>query len=339
MAFKKRIVSLLPVLTLLALLAGCYQIIPTEKNGTDKPQKDFTPTVFTEVVKYSFEESYADQLSPNEKRIYDEVTKLAPGETELSLTLPETPALCQDRDPTTEETDALSDRIRTWTANALYAVWLDCPEIFWLEHNAYSYAYELASDEDDIVKLSKLTISLKLVPDMEDIPALAEALAHATEDFSPPRNISDAQKAAYINNYLCRKIEYDLDAPQRGNIIGALVYGKCVCEGYAQAFSYLAKKADISAVCIPGYATSDGETQGHMWNAVNIDGALYAIDSTWNDTLARTEYLLVGKDSLCYGNVAFGESHTPNMLMLEGPHKTFALPDIASQKYETTIYK
>lgn len=339
MAFKKRIASLLPVITLLSLLAGCYHIIPTEKNGTDKPQKDFTPTVFTEVVKYSFEESYADQLSPNEKHIYDEVTKLSPGETELSLTLPETPSLCEDRDPTTEETDALSVRIRTWTANALYAVWLDCPEIFWLEHNAYSYAYELTSDEDGIVKLSKLTVSLKLVPDMEDIPALTEALVRAIKDFSPPRNIPDAQKAAYINNYLCRKIEYDLDAPQRGNIIGALVYGRCVCEGYAQAFSYLAKKAGISAVCIPGYATSNDETQGHMWNAVSIDGALYAIDSTWNDNLSRNEHLLVGKNSLCYGNVSFGESHTPDMLMLEGPHKEFALPDIASEKYETTAYK
>jgi len=69
-----------------------------------------------------------------------------------------------------------------------------------------------------------------------------------------------------------------------------------------------------------------------------IDGSFYAVDSTWNDSIGKNEYLLVGKETVCHGT-AFGESHTPDMLMLEGPHKKFVFPDIARLAYGITENK
>lgn len=333
MSVKKRIFSLVLTLSFLLAFSGC-ELFLSPQNSPKQPEKaeKFTPTVFTQTVKTEFETRYYDQLSPNEQHIYEEIVKLSPGETELSLSFPEVPALCMGREPTKEETDKLGEYINLWTANALYAAWLDHPEIFWLEYNTYSYAYELANDEDNIVKLRRLNVSLSLSAGMEDAVAIAQELTAATADFRPPRSATVPEKVAYINNYLCRKITYDEDSPNRGNVIGALVEGRCVCEGYAQAFTLLATKAGLTVANIPGYATNDGKTEGHMWNAVLIDGTFYAVDSTWNDSIGKNEYLLVGKETVCH-SAAFGESHVPDMLMLEGPHKSFLFPEIASIAY------
>lgn len=340
---KKNGIKALPLVLSLLLFFGCG-FVPTlgdplsigdtggEKNGTDI--STFTPTVFTEVTKDLFETDYYDQLSPNEKHVYDKVITLSPGECEVSLSFPEQPALCAGREPTEEETAALSANIGRWTANALYAVWLDHPEIFWLEYNAYSYSYKMESDDTGIVKLQSVTLELSPLPDITDAPALQAQLDAAIRDFNPPTHASAPEKVAYINNYLAKKIEYDLDAPLRGNIIGALVYGRCVCEGYAQAFTYLAALSGIKAVNIPGYATDNGKTEGHMWNGVFLNGLLYAVDSTWNDSAKRAEFLLVGSLTVCHG-APFGETHTPAMLTIDGPHKAFALPKIADHAYGT----
>ena len=330
-----RALSLLLLLLLLTSLFGCaLPPLPTFPVLPDGEEVTFTPTVYTEVTKTAFEGCYADQLSPNERCIYDKILTLAPGECEVTLSLTEQPALCQGREPTETETDDLSKKIGYWAANALYAVWLDHPELFWIEYGSYSYSYKMESDAHGIVRMTELTLTLPL-PDGMTAPAqLAEALEQATKDFDPPENAPLTGKIAYINDYLKRKITYELNAPNRGNVIGALVDRRCVCEGYAHAFTLLAKRAGLDAVSIPGYGTTDEGTEGHMWNAVRIDGALYAIDVTWNDSTRSSEYFLVGTSTVCKG-VPFGESHTPDMLTLDDSHKRFALPAIAENAYRS----
>jgi hypothetical protein len=69
------------------------------------------------------------------------------------------------------------------------------------------------------------------------------------------------------------------------NAYGALVEGKAVCEGYAEALQCLLHRVGIQSVEIFGYginpATGLGEP--HAWNAVRIDGEYYLVDLTWND--------------------------------------------------------
>ncbi len=328
----RRILSLALSLLILALplsLGSCEllaQLLPDAG-----PEEPFTPTVFTEVTATAFTHSYADQLCPNEKSVYDAVLALDVGELTFSATLAEQPALCRGRAPKDREKDALSERLGYWIGNALYAFKLDHPEYFWIDFTDFTYEYGLKSDGEGIVKLDSLVIKLSAPADVKDAKAMAAALANATKDFSPRGN-TVKEKVAYIDSYLTARVSYELDAPHRGNLIGALVDGRCVCEGYAHAFFYLCQKSGVDAVCIPGYAKANGDTEGHMWNGVFIDGVLYAVDATWNDSTHERRYLLVGSDTEVHEGT-FGETHTPDMLLISGNTKPFALPEISEIAY------
>ena len=57
-----------------------------------------------------------------------------------------------------------------------------------------------------------------------------------------------------------------------------------VCEGYARSFKYLMDALEIPCVVVIGEATnSNGETENHAWNYVQLDSRWYAIDATWDD--------------------------------------------------------
>lgn len=99
---------------------------------------------------------------------------------------------------------------------------------------------------------------------------------------------NDIEKMRYIHDYLVDTIEYDQTFVEKNiyNIYGALVSKTCVCEGYAKASQYLLNEAGLENVIITGTATnSDGKTENHAWNYVNINEKWYAIDTTWDDPI------------------------------------------------------
>lgn len=99
---------------------------------------------------------------------------------------------------------------------------------------------------------------------------------------------NDIEKMRYIHDYLVDTIEYDQTFGEKNiyNIYGALVSKTCVCEGYAKASQYLLNEAGLENIIITGTATnSDGKTENHAWNYVNIDEKWYAIDTTWDDPI------------------------------------------------------
>ena len=99
---------------------------------------------------------------------------------------------------------------------------------------------------------------------------------------------NDIEKMKYIHDYLVDTIEYDQTFTEKNiyNIYGALVSKTCVCEGYAKALQYLLNEAELENIIITGTATnSDGKTENHAWNYVNINEKWYAIDTTWDDPI------------------------------------------------------
>ena len=67
---------------------------------------------------------------------------------------------------------------------------------------------------------------------------------------------------------------------------GALIRKKAVCEGYAKAFTLLARRAGIPCV----YVT--GTTYGipHAWNIVKVGGKYRYIDTTWDDPVLMRKF-------------------------------------------------
>lgn len=97
--------------------------------------------------------------------------------------------------------------------------------------------------------------------------------------------ISDYDIAKALHDYLVLNNEYDMRYFS-GNMpsisytaYGALVNHTSVCAGYALAYQALLEQAGIPCEYVTGMTT-----QGyHAWNIVQIDGAWYHVDTTWDD--------------------------------------------------------
>ncbi len=100
----------------------------------------------------------------------------------------------------------------------------------------------------------------------------------------------------YLHDRLMALCTYDDQAAEASSqefadaysAYGALVNGKAVCEGYAKAMQLLLHRVSIPATVVLGHSLDDGIP--HMWNLVNINGAYYYLDPTWNDNDAQPTY-------------------------------------------------
>ncbi|MBQ8228740.1 MAG: hypothetical protein IJZ88_06985 [Clostridia bacterium] len=95
----------------------------------------------------------------------------------------------------------------------------------------------------------------------------------------------DFEKELFIHDYIVNNCTYDSAvALSSSTPYSCLVDGLSACEGYSKAAKLLLEKAGLECYTVSGQATStDGKTEGHMWNIVNIDGAYYHLDVTWDD--------------------------------------------------------
>lgn len=95
-----------------------------------------------------------------------------------------------------------------------------------------------------------------------------------------PAGASDYEKAKYIFDYLASRVDYDASVAENQNIISVFLYGKTVCQGYANATQYLLWKVGIQSAVVTGEA--NGEP--HAWNLARLDGEYYYIDTTWGNS-------------------------------------------------------
>ena len=97
-----------------------------------------------------------------------------------------------------------------------------------------------------------------------------------------------ADKVRYVHNAITHSISYRFENECSAGNAGyirtayALVTHEGVCEGYVRSFQYAMNKLGIPCVPIHGMQTS-GEPEAHMWCAVQLDGAWYVVDPTWDD--------------------------------------------------------
>ena len=96
------------------------------------------------------------------------------------------------------------------------------------------------------------------------------------------------EQVKYIHDYLIDNMEYNQTKNvNNSNIYGALIEGKAVCEGYAEAFKYLMDKLNIPCILVYGDGiNSEGDSEYHSWNQVLMeDNKWYSVDVTWDDPI------------------------------------------------------
>ena len=141
-----------------------------------------------------------------------------------------------------------------------------------------------------------------------------------------------------VHDYLVDNINYDSSLSKQNiySIYGALVNRECVCEGYARAFKYLLDELNIPCVMVIGTGTnSQGETENHAWNYVQLNGNWYAVDATWDDPVvigggtaseeSRYKYFLVGREVI-------DQDHSPSGQFTENG-KIFSYPNVNYENY------
>ena len=185
----------------------------------------------------------------------------------------------------------------------MYALQLDCPDLFYLEWCEWEYSwYEVSGspenfDEGD--KLGLLRITFCYDTSMGNINTLKAEIDSklAALDVSKCHNRYDIIKT--FHQFLCSTADYDFEYLDRfdpefpeyvkHNIVGTLLDGSCVCQGYAESFKMLCDMYKIPCVCVQGEANGGG----HEWNAVLMDDCKwYLMDVTWDDTTGTSNYFL-----------------------------------------------
>jgi hypothetical protein len=122
------------------------------------------------------------------------------------------------------------------------------------------------------------------------IAAADEAYAELEATFGKKDNT--ATKVKKIHDFIAKRVEYDIDAPNSFNVIGVFKNGKAKCDGYANAFNYLAEKAGIETVFTAGFPAVKTDNTGHAWNKVKIGKSWYVVDITNDDNEDTLGYIL-----------------------------------------------
>lgn len=148
----------------------------------------------------------------------------------------------------------------------------------------------------------------------------------------------DYNKIMHAHDWIINNLDYEQNITNNNvyNLYGALIEKSAVCEGYAEALKYILDEVDIPCVLVSGTATnSEGKTERHEWNYVQLYGKWYGIDSTWDDPVIKGSgyvpdsikhrYFLVGSNEM-------NKNHFPNGQMTESGQE-FVYPTIETEKY------
>lgn len=182
--------------------------------------------------------------------------------------------------------------------NLYYAVINDHPDLYFAR-TGYGVSYN-----------TKTKLISKITPNYfvnVDDSAFQAGVQKAKAAVMP--GMDDLQKAIAIHDYLVLNCEYDKERlsnktiPQESyGAYGALANRIAVCQGYALAYKYLMNEYGIECYIV----TSD--KMNHAWNIVKIDGALYQVDTTWDDP-TWDRFGLVSHANMFLSDTTFGKNH------------------------------
>lgn len=161
-------------------------------------------------------------------------------------------------------------------AYALYKE--DYPEHFWK-----GTEYTLSGTENDISTISFDEVLYN--GDVSKIKATKNKMEANVQKILAKLNgsMSDYEKELVVHDYIINNTAYK-DGENKHNLIGALIDGKAVCQGYALAFQYVMRRAGVQCITVTG----EFKNQSHMWNMIRLDGEFYHIDVTADDPIVNS---------------------------------------------------
>ncbi len=286
-----------------------------------------------------FKESYFDQLDSNSQYVYNEILNGPLGNERPN----EATIVRLD----VSDKNIITDELKDVVSPALLALIYDHPELSWLISNLpkYSYKYDPISLMVSTVEInwteSEVTVAAESGTKADVINAVNGAKSEIDAKLSATANPSIYDTLKAIHDYVCNTVTY---APTTEPRIYQTAYSALcgervtVCAGYAKAFKLICEKYGIPCVLVSGKGGNNlNELQNHMWNYVQIDGAWYAVDCTWDDQENICyDYFLAGGNtvsSLGFGANKFNESHVASGSWSSTGNYVFSYPDLSDDAY------
>jgi hypothetical protein len=160
----------------------------------------------------------------------------------------------------------------------------------------------------------------KLHPLVTSIPPSEEKDYQSVAKYIAAHETRPFERIKALHDYVADRIQYDAVAyedrvipSQEADVVFASK--KSVCAGYAKLMAAMGKEIGEKIMYVSGMArSSQGDGEGHAWNAAQIKGKWYLIDSTWDSGYVkgrtfhknyRTSYLFVPPEVI-------GITHIPN---------------------------
>lgn len=259
MKYKKMITA--GVLAFSIFLSGCSisEVTDSVKDSIKDTVSSFVVGDAKEITSIS-EDKYAySVLDENTKEVYNQVLDaILNYETEVTVS--------------TEDTDVLQ--------NAYDAVMADYGGLFWV----YGYQANTYHTVGTVLGLTFSPTYTMTQAEQEEKQAEIDAVVEQWL-MDLPADATDYEKAKYVYETLITKCDYDINSEDNQNIISVFLNGSTVCQGYADATSYLLDLLGIQSTIIIGTANNES----HAWNMVRLDDQYYFMDTTWgNSTYSDT---------------------------------------------------
>lgn len=236
------------------------------------------------------------------------------------------------------------DLLGEYYQSAIEAYTYDNPDVFYLSPNKMYLNIETTTKGKNVtygVYINSGNEDNYLIDDFssqEEVENAINKIEQVRNQILQNRSSDTYDNIKMVHDYLVDNIQYDTTISKSNiyNIYGAMINGEAVCEGYARSFKYLMDSLRIPCTLVIGKGTnSDGETENHAWNYVQIEERWYAVDSTLDDPVSITgwvsqsskyRYFLKGSNDMI-------RDHIPSGQFTEGG-KMFSYPPLSSSNYE-----
>lgn len=92
-----------------------------------------------------------------------------------------------------------------------------------------------------------------------------------------------------IHNELAKMVQYKDDGKLSHSIVGPLLFGRGVCDGFSKTLKFILDELSIPCFVVNGTATDPhtGKNESHAWNVVKIDNSWVHIDLTFDTTISQ----------------------------------------------------
>lgn len=112
------------------------------------------------------------------------------------------------------------------------------------------------------------------------------------------QNASLKDNLKNIHDYIINQVSYDVNYKENKSLLTYTAYGVlknnlATCNGYTDLMAIILSKLDIKNFKVAYNPEGKSADEGHVWNAVYIDGKWLHLDLTWDDPVSSNgqEYL------------------------------------------------